>query len=77
MSPQAQAQAAAEAFRQAPTAFNQAKEIHQSSGSFGEMATSEQPMSSVKPKDEAGNKIGRNDLCFCGSGLKYKKCHGK
>ena len=24
-----------------------------------------------------GNKLGRNDLCFCGSGLKYKKCHGK
>lgn len=22
-------------------------------------------------------KIGRNDLCPCGSGLKYKKCHGK
>ncbi len=22
-----------------------------------------------------GNKIGRNDLCPCGSGLKYKKCH--
>jgi len=21
------------------------------------------------------NKIGRNDLCFCGSGKKYKKCH--
>ncbi|MBI2476569.1 SEC-C domain-containing protein, partial [Candidatus Uhrbacteria bacterium] len=21
-------------------------------------------------------KIGRNDLCFCGSGKKYKKCHG-
>jgi uncharacterized protein YecA (UPF0149 family) len=20
-------------------------------------------------------KIGRNDPCFCGSGLKYKKCH--
>ena len=20
--------------------------------------------------------LGRNDLCFCGSGLKYKKCHG-
>ncbi|MBF0360862.1 MAG: SEC-C domain-containing protein [Oligoflexia bacterium] len=19
-------------------------------------------------------KIGRNELCFCGSGLKYKKC---
>jgi len=24
-----------------------------------------------------GNKIGRNDACWCGSGLKYKKCHGK
>ena len=24
-----------------------------------------------------GEKIGRNDLCWCGSGLKYKKCHGK
>lgn len=22
-------------------------------------------------------KPGRNDLCFCGSGKKYKKCHGK
>jgi uncharacterized protein len=19
---------------------------------------------------------GRNDLCYCGSGRKYKKCHG-
>jgi len=24
----------------------------------------------------AGAKIGRNDECFCGSGKKYKKCHG-
>jgi hypothetical protein len=23
-----------------------------------------------------GPKIGRNDPCFCGSGRKYKKCHG-
>ena len=22
-------------------------------------------------------KVGRNDPCPCGSGLKYKKCHGK
>lgn len=22
-----------------------------------------------------GKKLGRNDLCWCGSGLKYKKCH--
>jgi hypothetical protein len=23
-----------------------------------------------------GQKLGRNDPCYCGSGLKYKKCHG-
>jgi preprotein translocase subunit SecA len=25
----------------------------------------------------SGAKIGRNDVCWCGSGLKYKKCHGR
>jgi preprotein translocase subunit SecA len=25
---------------------------------------------------ESGDKIGRNDPCYCGSGKKYKKCHG-
>jgi preprotein translocase subunit SecA len=29
-----------------------------------------------KAKDEYGDKIGRNDPCPCGSGKKYKKCHG-
>ncbi|MEO8230584.1 MAG: SEC-C metal-binding domain-containing protein [Chloroflexota bacterium] len=24
-----------------------------------------------------GERIGRNDACFCSSGLKYKKCHGR
>jgi preprotein translocase subunit SecA len=24
-----------------------------------------------------GARIGRNDVCWCGSGLKYKKCHGR
>jgi uncharacterized protein YecA (UPF0149 family) len=23
-----------------------------------------------------GDKVGRNDPCPCGSGKKYKKCHG-
>ncbi|MFA7662523.1 MAG: preprotein translocase subunit SecA [Patescibacteria group bacterium] len=31
----------------------------------------------VKPHNELGEKIGRNDLCPCGSGKKYKKCCGK
>ncbi|MFA6466478.1 MAG: preprotein translocase subunit SecA [Patescibacteria group bacterium] len=32
---------------------------------------------SNKPKNQAGEIIGRNDLCYCGSSKKYKKCHGK
>jgi len=30
-----------------------------------------------KMKDANGQAVGRNDLCPCGSGLKFKKCHGK
>ncbi len=30
-----------------------------------------------KVKDETGHKVGRNDPCPCGSGKKYKQCHGK
>ena len=29
-----------------------------------------------KEKGTNFKKIGRNDPCHCGSGLKYKKCHG-
>jgi preprotein translocase subunit SecA len=25
----------------------------------------------------SGARIGRNDPCWCGSGAKYKKCHGR
>lgn len=30
-----------------------------------------------KERKEDGEKVGRNDQCPCGSGKKYKKCHGK
>ena len=30
-----------------------------------------------KMKGEDGASVGRNELCPCGSGLKFKKCHGK
>ena len=30
----------------------------------------------VKPMVRDQPKVGRNDLCSCGSGKKYKKCHG-
>lgn len=31
----------------------------------------------IKPEPRKHKKIGRNEPCPCGSGLKYKKCHGK
>ncbi|HEY3308280.1 MAG TPA: YchJ family protein [Desulfuromonadaceae bacterium] len=31
----------------------------------------------IRQKPIIANKIGRNDPCNCGSGLKYKKCCGK
>ncbi len=34
----------------------------------------DQPKQPMKRPDQ---KVGRNDPCPCGSGLKYKKCHGK
>jgi len=30
-----------------------------------------------KVKSETGEKVGRNDPCPCGSGKKFKQCHGK
>ena len=32
---------------------------------------------SVQQKVAAGGRVGRNDPCPCGSGQKYKQCHGK
>jgi preprotein translocase subunit SecA len=36
----------------------------------------EQPKQTPVPV-RAEQKVGRNDDCPCGSGKKYKKCHGK
>ena len=31
----------------------------------------------ASPVPVPAGKIGRNDPCYCGSGRKYKKCHGR
>ncbi len=36
----------------------------------------EEPVTTPSPAHRAENKVGRNDPCPCGSGKKYKKCHG-
>ena len=40
------------------------------------LPASEDDAEPVEQPFVAGPKIGRNELCFCGSGKKYKKCHG-
>ena len=35
------------------------------------------PAEARAEKGEDGKKVGRNDPCPCGSGKKYKNCHGK
>ncbi|MHB0970424.1 MAG: preprotein translocase subunit SecA [Thermoanaerobaculia bacterium] len=34
------------------------------------------PKEAIEPKKRTEPKVGRNDPCPCGSGKKYKKCHG-
>jgi len=40
-------------------------------------ATTSGPLPNNGRKTQPVAKIGRNDPCYCGSGLKYKKCHGR
>jgi len=40
-------------------------------------AAGDDPKAVAAPFVRAGQKIGRNDPCPCGSGKKYKQCHGK
>ena len=49
---------------------------HAEAGSLeaeGEAATGQAP----QPQLRQGPKVGRNDPCPCGSGKKYKQCHGQ
>ena len=37
----------------------------------------DQPAQAGAPVTREGPKVGRNDVCPCGSGKKYKHCHGQ
>jgi preprotein translocase subunit SecA len=43
----------------------------------GDVAVAERPQERPQPFVRPGQKVGRNDPCPCGSGRKYKQCHGK
>jgi preprotein translocase subunit SecA len=56
-------------------------EVPQFSGGTPTTAGAQRPMPNQVPKPKqpikVDKKIGRNDPCPCGSGKKYKQCHGK
>jgi preprotein translocase subunit SecA len=63
--------------------FGGGREIKEAAPGIGEGrdamdAAAQQSQSKEKPKPFKRNlpKVGRNDPCPCGSGQKYKKCHG-
>ena len=61
----------------APSVMGSAKNISLSGASKNE--SGEAQVASASPKKEVsqdGTEVGRNDVCPCGSGKKYKKCHG-
>ncbi|HEX8616127.1 MAG TPA: SEC-C metal-binding domain-containing protein, partial [Thermoanaerobaculia bacterium] len=42
-----------------------------------QMTFSGAPKEAAAPQKRMQAKVGRNDPCPCGSGKKYKKCHGE
>ena len=65
--------------RQAPVEMHY--EHAEASSAFEEEQETElpvaDPVSKEQPFIREGHKVGRNDPCPCGSGKKYKQCHGK
>jgi len=54
---------------------------HDSAESMPQEHTDDEPQGeeeeSAQPYEREQKKIGRNEPCYCGSGKKYKQCHGK
>jgi preprotein translocase subunit SecA len=50
---------------------------HEETNALAEDTAVSEHGQAVEPFVRDGNKVGRNDPCPCGSGKKYKHCHGK
>ena len=57
------------------------REVHKSGSILAKQALEPkiktEVITSEKTHTPTGEKIGRNNPCYCGSGKKFKKCHGK
>ncbi|MDO8483383.1 MAG: preprotein translocase subunit SecA [Candidatus Limnocylindrales bacterium] len=75
----AAAAAGSAVLRRGPSAAPVARPIRESLGDevlsgLGGNGAGSGPRPGYRP---SGERIGRNDPCWCGSGVKYKKCHGR
>ena len=61
---------------QAPMQFEHAQATAMAAGG-GEMGQVDEPEETHTPFVREGRKVGRNEPCPCGSGKKYKQCHGQ
>jgi preprotein translocase subunit SecA len=51
--------------------------LHAQTSALSEQENDDKTANAREPIIREGPKIGRNDPCHCGSGKKYKQCHGK
>ncbi len=68
--------------RQIEAKLNQAQFQHADAGGYGADEEADDVRAAQAPAPQAqivrdGAKVGRNDPCPCGSGKKYKHCHGQ
>jgi preprotein translocase subunit SecA len=61
----------------APSALRSAATAQQEADLAAADRAGAEPKDRVDPIRNSGQKVGRNDPCPCGSGKKYKACHGR
>jgi preprotein translocase subunit SecA len=69
-------EAAEEAARQEAEALEARMRLQHNEAAAGEEETPDDDSPALKPFKQFGKKVGRNEPCPCGSGKKYKHCHG-
>ncbi|MGV7234937.1 MAG: preprotein translocase subunit SecA [Nitrosomonadaceae bacterium] len=68
---------AASEMSQSPVNMQYQHAAYESALGENEEASSNNNKETLQPFVRQGGKVGRNDPCPCGSGKKYKQCHGK
>ena len=71
---QVRAESDVEAVEEQRRSQSQVKYKHDEAGALGQASGDADDQ---RPFTRTGRKVGRNEPCPCGSGKKYKQCHGK